>query len=430
VVLASVIMALSCSRSETPQERAAALVKASLEMVRLEQGAMIQGTSPEKALGPAESLFLATMQLNPAEVRAWVETAGGRSKVAIEDFLEAVHGFSAPESRDDPGAVIMALFSEAPETVEKAPALIEGYAAAFQMCMELERDGTVMQDFMPFLLTVGAPLTFRDLGLDKAGRERLEELSARASALTGKRPYDTEPFDYFITMVKLDSWGSKFSGQVTADSLAERLMKAPEFKGIKPGLEKLPFKSIGFLGDSYMDGIHWSTQGSFPDITAGVMRRINPAIKVINAGKGGDDSGEVLERMDRDLITKKPEITFVMFGGNDCRHWGKPEPAVTPEQYVVNMTEIVGRLRRAGSRVVLISYANYPELPSADIETLEAINVKLTELKDSLGTGWIDLKPVLEQGDRELLYAVDRIHLSPEAHIVVAEKVLESLSGL
>ena len=49
--------------------------------------------------------------------------------------------------------------------------------------------------------------------------------------------------------------------------------------------------------------------------------------------------------MDEDLIAHKPDITFVLLGGNDAQHWGKPNPAVTPEQFRINMTEIVRRIR-------------------------------------------------------------------------------------
>ena len=117
---------------------------------------------------------------------------------------------------------------------------------------------------------------------------------------------------------------------------------------------------------------------------------------VINAGKGGDDSGESLARMDEDLIDKRPGIGFVMLGGNDSRHWGRPEPAVTPEQYFENMTEIVTKLRDAGSRVVILSYPRSGEISGADLEVFLAIREQMKALRDSLGTGWIDIAGMLD----------------------------------
>ncbi len=427
IILTGLIITVSCSSQKPGQERASALAAASLKMVRLEQQTLARGTDPASALGKAEGLFMKAVKLKPQTVRDYVKTGMGSGKDLMESFLETVYGLDAAQSEDDPAAAVMGVFSEAPETKGRSRGLIAGYAAAFQMSMELERDGTLMQDFIPFLLALGCPMTFHDLGLERADRARLEQLAALASGRTGKRNYDTGPFDYFITMVKLDSWSSKFSGQVTADTLAARLMSTPEFKELIPRLKNLPAARLGFLGDSNMDRIHWSTQAPFPDIIAAVFRKLNPKVTVTNAGKGGDDSGEALARIDEDLIAKSPGISFVMLGGNDCRHWGRPNPAVTPEQYRKNITEITRRLRQSGSRVVLLSYPRCPSLSGADLEVFQGINRELKAASGSLETGWIESGAVIAAQDQQEVYAVDSIHLSPEGHLLVAKNILTYL---
>ncbi|HUU28774.1 MAG TPA: GDSL-type esterase/lipase family protein [archaeon] len=427
-ILTLLIISVSCIKEQAPPERAVRLARESLKMVRLEQQAMLKGTDLESEAKAADKLFLETLKLDPSGVKTFVETGAGPCTEQLEGFLNAAGKLKAPYSRNDPAAVISRILAETPETASRTLFLTEGYAAVFQMVLEVERDGTVVQDFIPFILALGCPVTFRDLGLEQAGRQRLEELAAQMSSRTRKMPYSTGPFDYFITLVKIDSWASKFSGQITADTLADRLLITPGVARLIPRLKSLPPARLGFLGDSNMDRIHWSTQGPFPDIIAAVFSQVNPSVTVINAGKGGDDSGEALARIDRDLISKKPQISFVMLGGNDCRHWGRPDPAVTPGQYRVNMTEIVNRLREAGSRVVLLGYPQGPELSGADLEVFRGISRELVSIKDSLATGWIDLAATITQGDKERLYAVDRIHFSPEGHLLIAGKILEYLS--
>jgi lysophospholipase L1-like esterase len=424
------VISISCSGRQAPQELAGELAAASLKIVRLEQQALSQGTDPREALGEAEGIFLNTVRLDPKDVESCLKNGEGACGQQLDKFLEAARGLPATESRDDPAAVIMQLLAETPETKGKAHGLIAGYAAAFQMCLELERDGTVMQDFLPFLIALGCPMTLRDLGLENAGRPRLEELAATASGRTGKRTYNTEPFDYFITMIKINNWGSKFNGQVTADTLAARMLQTPELKQLLPGLAKLPPARLGFLGDSDMDRIHWATQAPFPEIVAAVLRVANPGMTVINAGKGGDDSGEALARMQKDLLDKNPEISFVMLGGNDCRHWGGPEPAVTPSRYRKNITEITNRLRESGSRVVLLLYPQGPDLSGPDLEVFTAINEEMKAAAVSLKTGCLDIFSLMENRDMDKYYAVDRIHMKPESHMLIAREILDYLANL
>jgi len=426
--LVGLVLAASCGK--TPQERAQALAGASLKMVRYEHLAAAGEITLEGAFKGADELFLQTVELDPDCVRTWVKTGEGPCKEKIESFLEAAGGLNDPAREDDPAAVIVSVLRKAPESSPQVGPLITGYAAAFQMCLEVERDGTVLQDFLPFLAALGCPLTFRDLGLDSAPRHRLEELAAQASASTGKMPYSTGEFEYFITLVKLDSWGSKFKLQVTADTLAARLMESVEFREILPGLKALQPVRLGFLGDSQMDPIHWSTQGHFPEIVAAVLRKVNPSVTVINAGRGGDDSGEALARLEQDLLSRKPELSFVMLGGNDARHWGGPEPAVTPAQYRENITAIVKGLRKAGSRVVLLSYPVEPEMSGADLEVFLKIREELAAVRDSLNTGWIDVASLFDGPAAEELFAVDRIHFNSLGHRKIAGKILAYLSRM
>ena len=429
IIPAVMVLIVSCTTGDTSQSRAQRLAGQIVKMIRFEHMAMAGEIALEGELASADRLFQETVALEPACVGAWLEKGEGPCGRQIESFLQAAETLSDPARENDPASVITTLLQKAPESAPYAVNLIEGYAAAFQLCLEVERDGTFMQDLLPFLVALHCPLTFRDLGLEHAGRARLEELAGQASGITARMPYSTGPFDYFITMVKLDSWGSKFSSQVTADTLAAGLIETGQFADILPGLRNMKPSVIGFLGDSHMDKIHWSTQAPFPEIVSAVFRQVNPAVTVINAGKGGDDSGEALARIEKDLLAKKPDISFVMLGGNDCRHWGRLVPAVTPEQYFKNMSEIVTRLRDAGSEVVILHYPRGSELSGADLEVFLAIRQQMKALRDSLGTTWIDIAGMLDGGEVEEIFAVDKIHFNPDTHLRITGKVLEYLSS-
>ena len=50
-------------------------------------------------------------------------------------------------------------------------------------------------------------------------------------------------------------------------------------------------------------------------------------------------------------------------------------------------------------------------------------------LRDSLGTTWIDIAGMLDGGEVEEIFAVDKIHFNPDTHLRITGKVLEYLSS-
>ncbi|MBW7998459.1 MAG: hypothetical protein FVQ81_18180 [Candidatus Glassbacteria bacterium] len=415
---------------ETPQQRTDALSAAVLKMIRAEHMAMAGELEMDAEEIAADSAFHRAVRLDPECVEDWVQTGESLCGEQLLSFLEASGKLDEFAESGQPASVVREVLSKAPESADRVGAGFDGYAAAFQLCLEVERDGTLMQDFLPFLVAVGCPLTLSDLGLEEIRAGRLNELAAEAAGLTGRMPYPAGQEHYFITFIKLNNWAGKFSGQVTADTLAAELLSTEGSERVIGHLRNKGTMTVGFLGDSHMDGIHWSTQAPFPDIVRGVFRRINARVRVVNAGKGGDDSGEALERIDEDLIAKRPDITFVILGGNDARHWGGPAPAVTPGQYRRNMIEIVTRLREAGSRVVLMGYPLSPTRKGADLDVFLALREQLRSVADSLGTGFLDIAKVLDAEPAELVFAVDMIHFDPATHMKIAGMVLARLAAM
>ncbi len=420
----SAVLCASCGGAK--KDRAQELASAALAAVRMEQKAMAEKAALSVEEAQAESLFLAAIKSSPENVSQYAATGGGESAAALESFAAAMARIKVETRQDDPAAVLARLIGTG---VKKNPQLLDGYLAAFQMCMEIDRDGTVLQDLMPFVVALGCPMTFRDLGLDAGGIQGIEALAAQAAAAVGEVPYAKTPEDFVMPLVKLDSWGRKFSGQETADSLAARLIADPWFEPLRPKLENIPWIRIGFLGDSHMDRIHWSTVAPFPEIVRAVLKVVKPEAEVINAGKGGDDSGEALARMDTDIIAKNPQIVFISLGGNDSRHWGNPEPKVSPNQFMLNFTEMNKRLNAIGCRVVFMEPPRSPEHQGADLETFDAICDSLRLLPARLGAGWIGEGQLIAGSAPEEIFARDMIHMNPHGHMLEARKVLEFMAA-
>lgn len=76
--------------------------------------------------------------------------------------------------------------------------------------------------------------------------------------------------------------------------------------------------------------------------------------EVINAGVGGNNTNNVLARLDADVIAHKPDLTLVMIGTNDTLA-GHSHSTVPPDVYERNLREIVRRLHKSGSQVILMT---------------------------------------------------------------------------
>ena len=74
------------------------------------------------------------------------------------------------------------------------------------------------------------------------------------------------------------------------------------------------------LGDS-VTGVYYHTGGrrAYPEMVQVALQRLYPnaQIEVFNAGIGGNTTGDALNRLDSDVLSRKPHLVTVMFGLND-----------------------------------------------------------------------------------------------------------------
>ena len=76
-------------------------------------------------------------------------------------------------------------------------------------------------------------------------------------------------------------------------------------------------------------------------------------IKVVNAGVGGNFTGDGLRRIGTDVLDKKPDFCCIMFGTNDVTNARKGAAAL--EEYKQNLRQMVGLLQNEDVEVVLMT---------------------------------------------------------------------------
>jgi lysophospholipase L1-like esterase len=132
------------------------------------------------------------------------------------------------------------------------------------------------------------------------------------------------------------------------------------------GIVPLPAQTIGpqagqkvaFMGDSITQ--NGMLPGGYILLVAEAMKDAGRPIVVIPAGVSGNMSRDMLARLDRDVLSKKPDWMTLSCGVNDV--WAA-EKGVPLDKFELNITTIVDSATRAGIKVVILTATMIYENP-------------------------------------------------------------------
>lgn len=269
--------------------------------------------------------------------------------------------------------------------------------------------------------------------------------------------------------------GSLLRGRASA--LTARASAAPSER---PKAVSQPSSSPGrpirlvVFGDCIPAGIDVEPEQRYPELLAKMSRerqhgRPNlPVLEVINAGEPGDTTIAGLKRLERDVLSRHPDVVLIGFGINDAlprarARWlaalmRRVRPAwlrdyldrlyeehlrmpilkltggvvyVSPRAYRSNLMLMVQKVRSAGAVPILMTttICTRPSFPGAN-DNFSRYNQIVRQVGQELDVPVIDLfTPALEAG-AEAILGPDLLHLSPEGHRFVAEKILFELEQM
>lgn len=188
--------------------------------------------------------------------------------------------------------------------------------------------------------------------------------------------------------------------------------------------------TIACLGDS-VTGVYYHTGGkrAYPEMLEVAIRQAVPGarVTVINAGISGNTTQDGLARLDRDVLSHKPDLVTISFGLNDMVR-------VSEDQFRRNLDTLVMRCRAAGCLVVLCTPNSVITSGSRPVE-------KLIRYCDIIRAAGLDQKvPVCDQfkAGEELkardpwtwrLTLSDSIHPNMAGHRLMAEELCRTITG-
>jgi lysophospholipase L1-like esterase len=151
---------------------------------------------------------------------------------------------------------------------------------------------------------------------------------------------------------------------------------------------EIPVKAgdkIAFLGDSITQQGNGGPGGYVQLVGSGLAAN-GVKVEIIGAGISGHKSNQMLERLDRDVLSKKPQWMTLSCGVNDVWHGAKGVPL---EDYKKNITAIVDQAQAAGVKVMILTSTMIRE----DAATPE--NQKLAAYNDFLRALAVEKKCML-----------------------------------
>jgi acyl-CoA thioesterase-1 len=232
-------------------------------------------------------------------------------------------------------------------------------------------------------------------------------------------------------------WVSTMQGKLSA------ALNEADFLGpVEQPLEG-PAVRILAVGDSITKGARpgVAPAQTFSARLQAALREAGVRAQVHNVGIGGERTDQVLERLEHDVISQRPQLVTVMYGTNDSFvDTGKTASRLTERQYEANLREIVRRLQAARIRVVVMTPPKFGEEHRRN-GVGEDPNLRLAryaarcrQVAAETGAGLVDhfggWASAQDQGRRLQPWTTDGCHPNPDGHAELAARMVPAIAPL
>ncbi len=196
-------------------------------------------------------------------------------------------------------------------------------------------------------------------------------------------------------------------------------------------------------GDSITAGGNLAAEEKYP----AVLESLFPAAKVVNTGIGGNTSSQGLARLEKDVLTRKPnsyapDLVLLLFGTNDSVLTAPGKYRVPVEKYQDNLRQMILRCRKADTEVILCTllpiipepyFTRHPkEFYDAEgglEKILHRYHAAAMEVGKELNVPVVDLYKTFEKDLTLLRPAPDGVHPNARGARAIAQEIAKLLSA-
>jgi lysophospholipase L1-like esterase len=194
---------------------------------------------------------------------------------------------------------------------------------------------------------------------------------------------------------------------------------------------------IVMLGDSITKGVRPGVNAdqTFAALTEKGLRELGRNVKVTNVGIGGERTDQALQRLDRDVLSRRPRFVLIMYGTNDSYvDAGKQSSRLSLADYQRNLRQLIERVRNANATPVLMTEPRWGakgkpnglgEHPNQRLKQyMEACRRVATETNTPLVDHYAHWKAQEQAGQDLGKWTTDECHPNPQGHQEMARLIL------
>lgn len=191
-------------------------------------------------------------------------------------------------------------------------------------------------------------------------------------------------------------------------------------------------------GDSITAGSGLAAEEKYPAI----LEELLPAAKVNNTGIGGNTSSQGLARLEKAVLSHKPDLVILLFGTNDSVLTAAGKYRVPVQKYQENLREMILRCRKADAEVILCTllpiipepyFTRHPnEFYDAEgglEKIVQRYRKAAQEVGKELKVPVVDLYEAFEKELTLLRPAPDGVHPNARGAKVIAQEIAKLLSS-
>ncbi len=194
---------------------------------------------------------------------------------------------------------------------------------------------------------------------------------------------------------------------------------------------------IVFFGDSITElGVK---PNGYVSLIRGELKKTHPKVEIVGAGVSGNKVPDLLKRLDKDVLRKKPTVVVIYIGINDVWHYALKGRKGTPkDDFRDGLIDLVERIHKANAQVILCTPTvigekklgeNPQDLMLQDYsEVIRKIASERNLVLCDLRKAFLDHLRENNRFNKEKgILTTDRVHLTQAGNALVAETMLKKL---
>jgi lysophospholipase L1-like esterase len=187
-------------------------------------------------------------------------------------------------------------------------------------------------------------------------------------------------------------------------------------------------QKIAFMGDSITQG-GWDNPRGYVRLVISGLKANGVEATPVPAGISGHKSNQMLERLDRDVLSKKPDWMTLSCGVNDVWHGANGVPL---DQYKTNITTIIEKCQSQGVKVLILTATVIgEELDNANNQKLAPYNDFLRSLAKEKKCPLADLNAKFQEAIKAAatpgrILTSDGVHMNAAGNQLMAVGILEA----